>query len=1178
MTGTANKDKLRDDGQRNHSWLTRLDSPGYCTVGEPTPAAHSFSLPSNICSNDPDEDHTISPYASFTSLSERVAPILSGWLDKLSPQGNYVFQKRYVKFDGKNLMYYGSEKDAYPKGVVPLAAIQMARLAKDNKFEVVTSHRTFIFRADSDVQRSKWCNILQERVKEQLVFGRPRFGPGSHCQKSGFLELKGTKSKIYAAIILEQIWLYKSEQCFKNGIGITVIDARGATIRDGKGKSFDLITPYKTFSFTAESDRDKRDWMEAMQESIAETLSDYEVAEKIWSNRSNKICADCKAINPDWASINLCVVICKNCAGQHRGLGTMVSKVQSLKLDTSVWSNEIVQLFIMLGNDRANEFWAAKLLANEELDCDASPEQRREFITHKYRKGRYRHPHPSFNTQEELLKVLCTAVTEQNLLKTVTQIFAEAEALRLSNANGNNKRVSPHYSYTQSADSCVYDEIMQAILYSGYLYKSSSLNKGTLSRRTRDADFQKYWCSVEKSILFYESDRCHEPSMKIDVKDIICLGVSRPDSINNSGFIDKFRFTFELYLTSDKLVQFGLETPDALHSWVRAIGKATTPLSCHCLLAREFERVGVLRYKAMLDPQQWKEGFFVLQKSNLFICPGNDGAAEDIINLKRLQELSITSETENHEKKDILVLVEKGRTLHLQGMGRTDFSLWYTDIQKAAGGKGNTLKDQQLSRNDIPIIVDSCIAFITQYGLGHEGIYRKNGAKSRIKLLMDEFRKDARNVKLRIGDNFIEDVTDVLKRFFREIDDHIFMADLHPFWREAAKTPQKTQRLDRYKELIRGLPRVNRTTLAALIGHLYRVQKCADLNQMCTKNLSLLFAPSLFQTDGKGEHEVKIIEDLIDNYLYIFDIDEEHQTQIELEISLITTWKHTQLSQAGDLIIEVYLEEKIPDCCITLKVSPTMCAEELTNQVLFMRNIPAGEKDAILSFYVNFKHQLCIFSYQSEIVNQRKIRFTKQAGGISLHLLYKSLKSEKEVICFGHCSEFQVEIVTGSTVEIKKETFKLLLFYRNQRLKDQIKYSILGYFKICKNSKPEIKHLLLSLSVYEILNPKMKIVTKKYYGSDVLKQLVSRYLYSKKDLEMWQTSLLYAQSINKGNNVLCLHIVSMFSKVSGRYKPQVLLHGIHILINDSTCLPLKVTLVTKQHWPTLTPIVWTQTH
>uniref|UniRef100_A0A8C7T0G1 ArfGAP with RhoGAP domain, ankyrin repeat and PH domain 3 n=1 Tax=Oncorhynchus mykiss TaxID=8022 RepID=A0A8C7T0G1_ONCMY len=1176
------------------SWAKRLshalhsESQGYSTVGEAAPPPLCLSLPPNLYPSEPDEDQTISPYASYTSLSEQTEPIICGWLDKLSPQGNYVFQKRYVKFDGKNLLYFGSEKDPYPKGVIPLAAIQMARMAKDNKFEIVTSHRTFVFRADNEVQRHQWCSTLQGRVKEQLVFGRPRFGPGSHCQRSGPLELKGTKAKIYVAINTEQVWLYKTEQCFRNGIGITLIEARGATIRDGKGKSFDLITPYKTFSFTAESERDKRDWMEAIQESIAETLSDYEVAEKIWSNRFNKLCADCQAVNPDWASINLCVVICKNCAGQHRGLGTMVSKVQSLKLDTSVWSNEIVQLFIMLGNDRANEFWAARLSPADELDRDATPDQRREFIIHKYREGRYRHPHPNFNTQEELLKVLCTAVTEQNLLKTVTQIFTEAEAVRarLAASNGYDKHLSQEYSLPQGTsgktggriylpaglfvhyvtilrpypNSCffgsvktsyfsclflpvfsdpgVYDEIMQAVLHSGYLYKSASMNKGTLSRKTRE-DFQKYWCTVERSLLFYESDRCPDPSMKINVKDIVCLGVSRPDSCNNNGFIDRFLYTFQLYLSSEKLYQFGLETSDALQCWVKAIGKAATPLSCHCLLAREFERVGVLRYKAMRDPSQWKEGYFVLQKSNLFICPGNDGAAEDIINLKRLQELSIVTENQNHEKKEILVLVEKGRTLHLQGMGRLDFSLWYADIQRAAGGKGNTLREQQLSRNDIPIIVDSCIAFITQYGLGHEGIYRKNGATSRIKLLMEEFRNDARNVKLRIGDNFIEDVTDVLKRFFREIDDPIFMADLHQLWKEAV-TKDKNQRLDRYKEIIRSLPRVNRTTLAALISHLYRVQKCADLNQMCTKNLSLLFAPSLFQTDGKGEHEVKIVEDLIDNYLYIFDIDEEQQTQIELELSLITTWKDTQLSQAGDLIIEVYLEKKMADCCITLKVSPTMGAEELTNQVLYMRNIPAGEKDVWLTFETIEEGQLERPLHPKEKVLEQALQWCKMADPSSAYLVVKRVPKGEGINIL---TAYKSEIIKMGVLKCREEPPKLLHGKVFQEHTFQIKDHKLLLLKDKKSIKPEKEWPLKSMKIYMGIRKKLKPPTRWGFTLMMEKQQLYLCCFCESDLWDWVTNFLKAQNDDPRPPVLRRHSSSDISKQKFGTMPLVPIRG-----------------------------------
>jgi len=71
-------------------------------------------------------------------------------------------------------------------------------------------------------------------------------------------------------------------------------------------------------SFSAESELEKEQWLEAMQGAIAEALSTSEVAERIWAMAPNRFCADCGAAQPDWASINLCVVICKRCAGMKR--------------------------------------------------------------------------------------------------------------------------------------------------------------------------------------------------------------------------------------------------------------------------------------------------------------------------------------------------------------------------------------------------------------------------------------------------------------------------------------------------------------------------------------------------------------------------------------------------------------------------------------------------------------------------------------------------------------------------------------------------------------------------------------------------------------------------------------------------------------------------------------------
>lgn len=67
----------------------------------------------------------------------------------------------------------------------------------------------------------------------------------------------------------------------------------------------------------------------------------------------NDSCADCKTRNPRWASHNLGIFICVNCASIHRKIGTHVSKVKSLTMD--LWTKEQVENMRQVGNIKSNQ-------------------------------------------------------------------------------------------------------------------------------------------------------------------------------------------------------------------------------------------------------------------------------------------------------------------------------------------------------------------------------------------------------------------------------------------------------------------------------------------------------------------------------------------------------------------------------------------------------------------------------------------------------------------------------------------------------------------------------------------------------------------------------------------------------------------------------------------------------
>lgn len=72
-------------------------------------------------------------------------------------------------------------------------------------------------------------------------------------------------------------------------------------------------------SFSADSSRELAVWLGCLMQVIRSALSCSEVALRLWTSPWNKVCADCGAASPEWASVNLLVVICEACAGELAG-------------------------------------------------------------------------------------------------------------------------------------------------------------------------------------------------------------------------------------------------------------------------------------------------------------------------------------------------------------------------------------------------------------------------------------------------------------------------------------------------------------------------------------------------------------------------------------------------------------------------------------------------------------------------------------------------------------------------------------------------------------------------------------------------------------------------------------------------------------------------------------------
>lgn len=292
--------------------------------------------------------------------------------DNVTANGN----RYWVVLDQGRLSEYINWKQSLERHMNPIdlrmASVREARNA-DRRFcfEVITPQFSRVYQATSEVDMKSWIQAINNALQSAFEDEAPPHEPRSagHNSASIARELFGKSSSFHG---------HRSTSSSNSNAQTTARNVtRHVTVGDRP-----LIS-------RAHSNEEKPG-------RLLQTIRD--------ADAGNAWCADCNSDSRvEWVSINLGIIVCIECSGIHRSLGTHISKVRSLTLDTVSFTQDIIELLLQIGNRVSNMVWEATLDRSLKLNPQASREQRLRFVTAKYADFTYVQPNSRYASVDDAL-------------------------------------------------------------------------------------------------------------------------------------------------------------------------------------------------------------------------------------------------------------------------------------------------------------------------------------------------------------------------------------------------------------------------------------------------------------------------------------------------------------------------------------------------------------------------------------------------------------------------------------------------------------------------------------------------------------------------------------------------------------------------------------------------------